>query len=563
MGNLFHKIKTPWGMAIIAVVLVVFVGAIAFCAVATNKLGKDELIAPNVWVNNVRLDNMSVVGAANAIRTHYENYAQKKSVSFTYEGITKTIPLEMVDAKVDINATIQNAYNVGRSPHWLNNAWKYITLKFVREEIPLEIDMDTIALKEKIQDFANAIDVQNNAYSVDEKTKTLTVNKNATAKMVDVDATYDSAIRAIKKGTPDKAELITAEKASWDKKAHLIRKRVPTEPVDAKVYSENGDAVYVPQKNGIEFDVSSLKAALESESMDGEVIVPISVRLAEVTEEVLRARLFKDVLAEYTTKYDGSIIGRTQNVKMAANNINGTMILPGQNFSFNRTVGERTYAAGFADGRVFSGGQVIDGVGGGICQVSSTLYSVVLFANLEVVERHNHTFAITYAPLGQDATVAYGALDFVFKNDTAFPIKVVTTMGGGSLNVKILGTKLEGDNTTIEIVNSTVGTRPFATTTKPNPNPSAVRDVVDQAGISGYTVDTYKIYKENGIEVKREFLHRSVYKPLEKIVLEPQNALPPMATNAPVATVPPIATPTPTKQPPTPTDSQPVPAPQE
>ncbi|MDR1100837.1 MAG: VanW family protein [Clostridiales bacterium] len=526
-----EKIWTKSGIIVIIAGMMVVCGVVF--GITVNALGKGEIIAKNVWAAGVPLSDMTQQDAVDAIKQVYGNYTSEQSITLSGGGITKTIPLSLVGAEVNFSATAQNAYDIGRSRSsgWFEIVRTYVELKFKKIEVPLEIEMDAIAFRAKIQEFANAVDERNKAYAVREEERELWINTEALDGLVDVEGTYQQCLAAICGGEPNEAQVVTAAGANNRAKAELVRARIPHEPVDATVQVENGEVVFLKEKNGIDFSIDELKNALNSG--DESVRVGISIKNAGVTESDLRAHVFRDVLAEYTTNFNEGLIGRSQNVRLAAKNINGAVILPQKNFSFNETVGERTYATGFADGLVFSGGQVIEGVGGGICQTSSTLYCTVLYADLEVVERHNHNFAIAYAPLGQDATVSYGALDFVFKNNTEFPIKVVAETGRGTLRIKILGTVTEqGDE--IRIVNNTISTKPFITTTKPNPNTNATKDVVEQAGITGSTVDSYKVYKRDGAEVKRVFLHRSVYVPLEKIVLTPQKSggkteLPPVA----------------------------------
>ena len=119
--------------------------------------------------------------------------------------------------------------------------------------------------------------------------------------------------------------------------------------------------------------------------------------------------------------------------------------MPGEEFSYNQSVGRRTTSAGFREAGAYSGGKVVNSVGGGICQVSSTLYNVVLRANLEVTDRSNHMFAVGYVPIGTDATVSWGAPDFKFKNNRTYPIKIVASTSKRNVYIKIMGLKEEND----------------------------------------------------------------------------------------------------------------------
>lgn len=155
---------------------------------------------------------------------------------------------------------------------------------------------------------------------------------------------------------------------------------------------------------------------------------------------------FSKTLASYTTNFDASNTNRSTNVRLATKAINGKIVKPGKTFSFNGTVGERTAAAGYKPAIIFVGGKQENGLGGGVCQVSSTLFNAVLMSNLKIAERHYHSAKISYVPLGRDATVAYGSKDFKFTNNLNTPIKIVTSYNSsGSITMKIkanYGTKI-------------------------------------------------------------------------------------------------------------------------
>ena len=130
-------------------------------------------------------------------------------------------------------------------------------------------------------------------------------------------------------------------------------------------------------------------------------------------------------------------------MRIACQKLNEKVVLAGNTFSYNQTLGERTVAAGYKNGKVYENGEVVDGLGGGICQVSTTLYNAILYANLEIVERRNHQFVPSYAGAGLDATVVYGSIDFQFKNTRSYPIKIQCSVDKGICNFQIYGLKEE------------------------------------------------------------------------------------------------------------------------
>jgi len=458
----------------------------------------------------------------------YGNYCDGKSVTLSSGGTTQTISLASFDAKVNAYSTAQTIIDDTPKGNWFSKVFYITQRQFKAKNYPLVIDYNNDALTKEVDDFAQSVDMSLNAYAVDSENSTLIVNGDALGGGIDTEATVQNIIASIGLAKVENASAVTSNTKTPAEKAAYIRDKLPTDPVDASAVSENGQVVIVPEKDGIDFDQTALETAI---AKGGTVTVPITIKAPNITESKLEEVLFRDTLSEYTTSYamDGS---RSNNIAVAAGKINGNILLPGDTFSFNSTVGERTFASGFAIAHVYSAGQIIDGVGGGICQVSTTLYNAVLYADLDVVERHNHSFTVGYVPLGQDATVSYNGPDFKFKNSTNYPIKIVaSTSGTGKINIKLLGTN-EDPTKQIEIVNVKTATNPFNVVEKPNPDPNSTKAVTQQNGMTGYTVESTKIIKRDGKEVNRVSLGKSVYSSLDKIVLVPQK------TEAPVDNAP-------------------------
>lgn len=235
------------------------------------------------------------------------------------------------------------------------------------------------------------------------------------------------------------------------------------ESVDAQVYMEAKDAKY-------EYDGDAVNVVPEVEGryINKEEIAPLIANVKEGTDPIeipwysqpaqvkaqdLQDKLFADVLSTYSTDYGSSGYNRSMNVSRAAELLNGAVIAPGDTFSFNSRVGDRTEANGFYTASEYSGGQTVQGIGGGTCQVSTTLYCAALYADMNIVSRTNHMFTISYAPLGQDATVAYGSVDFKFLNSSEYPVKISAYTEDGAIFISILGTAWP-DGRTVKIKNN-------------------------------------------------------------------------------------------------------------
>ena len=192
-------------------------------------------------------------------------------------------------------------------------------------------------------------------------------------------------------------------------------------------------------------------------------------------------------------------------------------MLPGEEFSYNKVVGERTFANGFKEASVYTSSGVVNGLGGGICQVSSTLYNAVLHANLEIVERRNHRYAVSYVPLGRDATVAYGSIDFRFKNNRTYPIKVVSYAQNGVLNISIMGIK-EATEYEVLITTNKLQTIPYETKYIEDNSMLSGTQKQTQYGDNGYKYETYKTLKLNAEVVSSEQISKDNYTPLTRVV---------------------------------------------
>ena len=287
-------------------------------------------------------------------------------------------------------------------------------------------------------------------------------------------------------------------------------------PQDAKYeYDENGAVRLVAHAAGVGIDLDLIKQELENDSWDKKTYSTHVIQ-PEITTENIEQKYFRDVLGSKTTYYREYETSRTNNVKLATASINGYIVLPGGNFSFNNVVGERTKERGYQYAAIYSSSGIEKELGGGICQVSSTLYVATLYANLKQVSRNSHMYTVTYVDYGLDATVYWGSIDYVFKNDTAYPIKIAAECKNGELTVKILGTKT--DDISVKLRTQIIQTyEPEIIEELDETIPPGDRQVV-QKGITGYKVETYKTVTINGVAQPEGRISTSTYKKLDEKV---------------------------------------------
>lgn len=236
----------------------------------------------------------------------------------------------------------------------------------------------------------------------------------------------------------------TVEPVDLDK----VYQEVFREPADASLDAENNYRL-IDSVTGVSFDRESAQIALDAAQEGSTVIIDLIYTEPEITTQDMKEHLFADELASYTTKVIGSP-GRLTNIQIAVDKCADTVLLRNEEFSFNDIVGDQTAETGFKLAGAVENGKVVQAYGGGICQVSSTIFVAVLYANLEIVERWNHDLVSSYVPAGLDAAVAWGELDFRFANNTPYPIKLEIDYANGYLTVTVLGTKMREEQVKIE-----------------------------------------------------------------------------------------------------------------
>lgn len=475
-----------------------------------------QRIFPNVRVEDLDVGGMKENDAIKEINAAFYNIISERRMDFECCGNKKTVALEELGAELDEKKTAEAAFNVGRQGGVLKKTARLLLSAFKKTELPLEISIDEAKLEALISELAagNEVEPEKAGYTLEGNQ--LTVKKGHGGKRVD----RQKAIAAVKAAVADtkasklvfEIEEIAAEKVDVDK----FYEELSAPAKDAEYKYEDGKVSVIDEKPRIIVDKEKLKQALRSET-DGYTLT-VETEMPEVSGQKLRDMLFRDTLGTYSSAFYTSTAERASNVTLTAQRINGYILMPGDVFSYDKTIGRRTAANGYKTAGVYVGNKVESGIGGGICQTSSTLYSAALYANLEIVSRTSHSLPVSYVPAGQDATIAEGYIDLKLKNNTEYPVKIVAAVNDRKITCSILGVKIPGQ--TVELVHSTVSTsEPKLERTVSEAVPKGYKYVTNK-GASGYTVASNRIVKINGETVKNEKLTRSIYRaaPIEEKV---------------------------------------------
>ena len=273
-----------------------------------------------------------------------------------------------------------------------------------------------------------------------------------------------------------------------------IAEDVTSSPVNATVSKKDGKTI-IPGKSGVQFDVEKAKEII-GDGSQASYSIPVTITQPTITEAVLRERLFRDTLARTATNLNEGNAPRTNNVRLAAKAINGTILNPGDVFLLQHSR-RRTHAGARLSGRrTYSGGKIIDEFGGGVCQpLLDALYGRTARGSggRRASQSLVHRF---HTPLGEDATVDYGNLDFRFANNTAYPIKILAEQTDGQMIMTIIGTKTS--DKTVATRTEVLETYKPETVEKQDSSLAAGETQVETSGITGYSTRTYKVITENG-----------------------------------------------------------------
>lgn len=326
----------------------------------------------------------------------------------------------------------------------------------------------------------------------------------------------------IKDGVDYKVETVLSYDEEKIKEfANEVNSQVKVNAVNAKISINGSNISVTPEKNGKDIDVEELSNKIkEAINPDPASVENVNVDLKDYAPKVLAADLNKvdGVISSFSTSFSSSDANRVENLRVACKYINGTVLMPGEEFSYNKTIGPTTPERGYKEGNAYSNGEVIKDYGGGVCQVSSTLYRAIIQANIKSTERRNHSMTVGYAKPGLDATVASGYIDYKFVNTYDFPIYLQGYLSGNNVVFNIYGNKAGMGGKTYKLISEIVETYNYNTKEVKDANLEEGKTVVKTNGMNGCKSKSYLVTYQNGSEVKRENISTDVYKSRDKVV---------------------------------------------
>lgn len=427
------------------------------------------------------------------------------------------VSLSELGVSVTPQEAAQAAWNAAHGGNFFVNGYHLIRSWFGETQAAVQWDLDAAQLSRRAESLSQELsrDPVDGAYRMEEgKGDGFYVTKPADGRTIDQDKLARALHQAVATQCLDPIECVSTVTQGKALDLAAVEQEIGGQGKNASYDRATGQVV--EGRVGVTFDVAGAEKLVEQAQPGQEIVIPAQITYPTVTKAELEKVLFRDVLGQYTSYVSGTS-DRIFNVRKAAGNISGSVVNSGENFSYNNAVGPTTKEAGFKIGTAYVGGKAVPSYGGGVCQVSSTLYYSALLANLKIVSRACHMYAQDYVPSGCDATVFWPYLDFVLQNDTDYPIKIVTYWYNNNVTVKIFGTKT--DSSFVKITSKTVSTTPWKTIYKEVDNLAPGAERVTQYPITGFTVQTWRnVYDGSGNLISSNFEAESSYDSRDKIV---------------------------------------------
>ena len=498
----------------IFVIAVIAILALIFSTIFALLNINQETFLDGVSVQGIDLSGLSYEEGKAKIDEIY-NKKLEKDITLYYGEYSGVLNPTLMEVSYKTEKALDEAYNIGKSGNIFVNNYQILSVMFQKKNIELEMTLNEELTRQTIEDIGISLPgvVIESSYSVEGSN--LIITKGNPGIVIDTEKLLEEVKEnLLNTNTEDiKIEIPVLQKDPEEINIDKIYEEVHKEAQDA-YYEEEPFAIY-PEVEGIDFDLEQAREMLKEEKE--EYIIPLIITKPEKTLEDIGEKAFPDELATFTTRYDASDVDRTTNLKLACGKLNGTVVLSGETFSYNDTLGPRTVAAGYKNAKIYEAGQVVDGLGGGICQISSTLYNTALKANMEIVERRNHQFVTSYVPAGKDATVVYGSTDFKFKNTRSYPIRIVASAQNGVATVTFYGIKEEQEYE-FTITPKVIATIPYTTKYIDDNTLEEGKEVVEQKGTNGLKTKTYITKMLNGKVISTTLLSTDTYSAMTRIV---------------------------------------------
>lgn len=491
--------KVPLWAIISPAVVVCLILSVMIYANTTKK------VFPNIYLGDKKVASYTEQELLDTLSEG--DILKDDSVILICQGNRRTVTAQELEAEPRVPETAEKILETGKDKGFFGKGLEFFKCLFVKTHIAPDLKINSAKLDEILTEISGPKEIKAEPSGYELQGEYLVIKKGKPGFQIDREKALEEIERALVTKEEEKIELFLEDTTNTALDADEIFEELSKEPEDAYYEKVDGKIIVHSDKPKVDLYKADLVSAIKSD--EKEVKIKVTAKRAEITKEDLEEKLFKDEISTYSSRYSESNVSRSTNVKLATDRINGVELMPGEVFSYDKTIGSRTTANGFKMAGVYINNKQELGIGGGICQVSSTLYAATLYANFEIVERVSHSLPVSYMPDGMDATISEGYIDFRFKNTSEYPVRIVATATNGTMKVSILGVK--DKDIEVEIISSRTGVLPSKTVrTADETIPQGYKKVTTK-GTDGYTVSSVRVVRKNGKEIDREVLTRSRY----------------------------------------------------
>lgn len=512
------KKRKKWIILTIIISIILVIAIFISTIFALVNVGNEKIIN-GISISGIDVSGLSKQEAEEKLEIIY-NEKKEKEIDIKYAEYESSLNPTLMEVNYDVKKAIDEAYLIGKSENIFVNNYQILFTMISKKNINVDMTLNEDVAKQSITDIGVNLPgvVIESSYSIEDDELIITKGKEGI--IIEEAALLEKVKDNLNNidNNQDYIDIPVTNKKPEEINIDKIHDEVYKEAKDA-YYTKDPFTIY-PEVEGVDFDVEEARALLQEEKE--EYVIKLKITKPKITINQIGSEAFPDQLATFTTRYDVSDADRSTNLRLACEKINGKVVLAGETFSYNKALGARTASAGYKNAKIYSAGEVVDGIGGGICQISSTLYNSVLMANLEIVERRNHQFVTSYVPAGRDATVVYGVTDFKFKNTRKYPVRIVATAKNGIATVSIYGIKEENEYT-FTFNTKTVASIPFTTKYIEDKSLATGTERVKQKGANGLKTETYITKMLNGKVVSTKLLSKDTYDAMTRIIIKGTN----------------------------------------
>ena len=477
-----------------------------------------EKIYSGISIEGIDVGGLSKSEASAILEKKYKNNVGAKTIYLVVGKEIEKIDFENAKVVYNYNQSIDKAYNFGRNGTLVDQFVNRSFIKADETHIPLSFSYDKNFVSERIEELYKKVFKAAKEFEIiKDDNKKVYLKTGFHGEELKKEEAIGKLEEMLKKGSWGSITIGMKRVEPKNIEIDELLHKIVSEPKNASTEVINNEIIVLPEEEGRQVEKSELVAILAQvkQQEDKVINIPIKYLPAKLKTEEIKPLLLRDELGTFTTQfYTGDVNNnnRKHNIILAASKLDGVLLGAGKVFSFNNTVGPRSSSLGYRTAHSYVLGKIVDSAGGGICQVSTTLYNAVLLADVSVEERNNHIYTVGYVPLGRDAAVSYDDCDFKFKNTTNYPLKITCWVSeDNKITFSLIGTNEAGLKTIDFRYENLDEFEARDKISYDSSMPAGEQEVTSQ-GMKGYVVKAYKIVKEEGNDPREVFLGTSEYR---------------------------------------------------